>query len=109
MADCHRPHDRTGKISLLPLGTDPPEVSGKYKVFEASTNSMFMSIRLMSSDEAIRKDTLSKITIYRLSTNKNPQKTKVIVAENPKRAGWNYYCSSQLVGAASCNIKGLGR
>jgi hypothetical protein len=49
---------------------------------------MFMGIRLMSTDEKVREDALSKIKIYPLSQSKNPPKTKVIVAKDQKWAGW---------------------
>ena len=68
-------------------GTEAPEIEG-VKVFEASTNSVLMGIRLMATDEKARKEALSQIDIYPLSKNDNPGDTKVVVNDEREWQGW---------------------
>ena len=82
------PVTEPGKYVFYAPGTEAPKVSSDYRVYEAYTNSIFFGIRLMSTDEKVRREALSQIKIYPLSRSKNPPKTKVMEVGDKKWEGW---------------------
>jgi len=82
------PMTEPGKYLFHAPGTEAPKVSDEYRIYEASTNSMFFGIRLMSTDEEVRQQALENIEIYSYADRDNPDDTKVILAGDKKWAGW---------------------
>jgi len=76
-----------GKYLYYAPGTEKPEAPADYKVFEATTNSIFLGIRLMSTDDKVRMDALSKIKIYKYTDRDNPPHYDVNVV-NKRWEGW---------------------
>jgi hypothetical protein len=82
------PMTEPGKYAFHAPGTEAPKVPSDYRVYKASTNSIFFGIRLMSTDEKVRREALSQIKIYPLSQSKNPPKTTVMEVGDKKWEGW---------------------
>lgn len=76
-----------GKYLYYAPGTKAPKAPADYKVFEATTNSIFFGVRLMSTDEKVRREALGKIRIYKFVDRDNPTPTKVKVVDK-RWEGW---------------------
>lgn len=77
-----------GKYLFHAPGTDAPNVPNEYIVFEATTNSIFLGLRLMSTDEQVRKDALSQINIYPYADRDRPVANRVLSTDGQAWEGY---------------------
>ncbi len=82
------PMTEPGKYLFHAPGTNAPDVPDDYRVYEATTNSMFMGIRLMSKDDDVRRQALAKISIYPFAERDDPPETRVIEPGDTHWEGW---------------------
>jgi hypothetical protein len=81
------PMTEPGRYVFHAPGTEPPQIE-EAQIFEASTNSIFFGIRLLSTDEEQRAKDLDAIRIYPLSAINAPPATKVIEVAGRRWQGW---------------------